>query len=469
MPLINFDVQKYCIPPEQLLGALETVIPASEIDKAIQITSSEESRQRILPTHVVVALIIAMSFWSRDSIVDVFKNLTHGLSSVLIPEKIRFKAPTSSSISEARQRIGCAVMTRLFEVVAKPLATISTPGAFLGGLRVMAMDGTVFDVPDTEDNARVFSYPGSRPGTYPAFPKARLVFLVEAGTRLIIDAFCCPYRIGERKGALKLLRSVSKGMLLMWDRGLHSFKMFNAAIKQGCHVLGRVPKNVKFEVVKNLPDGSYVSWIVPDGKSRKKGATRQKVRVIEYIVEENGVEKVYRLITDLMDIVTFPALLLAREYHQRWEAENTLDELKVHLNGRKIPIRSKNPREVIQEIYGWLIGHYCIRSLMFQSATVANISPLRLSFTGSLRVIKRAVPQFQQIDLKSSDINVYYSWLIWEILALEIPPPQQRSNPRVVKKTRCKFKSKKRCHRGNGTTKQQLSFKVFKTVITAST
>ncbi len=292
---------------------------------------------------------------------------------------------------------------------------------------------------------------------------------VETGTHLIIDAFCCPYKIGERRGALKLLRSASEGMLLMWDRGLHSYKMFSAAIKKKCHVLGRVPAHVKFEVVQNLPDGSYISWIAPDGKSRKKGATLLPVRVIEYIVEEEGVEKVYRLITNLMDIATFPAQLLAIEYHQRWEAENTLDELKVHLNGRKIPIRSKNPREVIQEIYGWLLGHYCIRSLMFQSATVAGISPLRLSFTGSLQVLKRAVPEFQKIENKA-DLelaNIYYSWLIWEIRDLEIPPPQQRSNPRVVKKTRCKFKSKKRHHRGNGTIKQQLSFKVFKTVTIA--
>jgi hypothetical protein len=180
-----------------------------------------------------------------------------------------------------------------------------------------AVLGSVFDIPDTETNAKTFGYPGSRPGTYPGFPKARLVFLVEAGTHLIIDAFCCPYRIGERRGALKLLRSVSKDMLLMWDRGLHSFKMFNAAIKQGCNVLGRVPSHVKSEVVKTFDDGSYLSWIAPDGKSKKKGATRLPVRVIEYIVEENGVEKIYRLITDLMDFNTFPALLLAREYHQR--------------------------------------------------------------------------------------------------------------------------------------------------------
>lgn len=135
-----------------------------------------------------------------------------------------------------------------------------------------------------------------------------------------------------------------------------------------------------------------------------------------------------------------------------------MDELKVHLNARKTPIRSKNPREVVQEIYGWLLGHYCIRATMFQSATIAGISPLRLSFTGSLRVIRRAIPQFQQNIDNSTNLNIYFSWLITEILDLEIPHPQGRTNPRVVKKTRSKFKSKKRSHRNNGTPRQQLSF-----------
>lgn len=288
--------------------------------------------------------------------------------------------------------------------------------------------------------------------------------MVEAGTHLIIDAFISPYRIGERKGAFKLLRSVSDDMLLMWDRGLHSFKMVDAAIKQKSHILGRVPAHVKFEFVKAFDDGSYLSWIAPDGKSKKKGATRINIRVIEYIVEENGSEKVYRLITDLMDISTFPALLLAQEYHQRWEAENTLDELKVHLNGRKTPIRSKNPREVVQEIYGWLLGHYCIRRLMFQSATIGGISPLRLSFTGSLRVIRRAIPLFQQNLENSPNLNIFFSWLTSEILDLQIPPPQGRTNPRVVKKSRSKFLSKKRSQRNNETFRQQVSFLIFTTV-----
>ncbi|MHC5755222.1 MAG: IS4 family transposase [Nostoc sp.] len=462
MSLVNFEIIEACINPSELLLAVSQVIPSQTITRAIISTSSQEKRRRKLNSHIIVALVIAMNFWSGDSIVDVFKNLIHGLSSLQIPFLIRWKIPVSSSITEARQRTGAAVMTRLFEMVAKPKANVLTPGAFLGGLRIMAMDGTVMDVPETETNARVFGYPGSRPGTYPAFPKARLVFLVEAGTHLIIDALCSPYRIGERRSALKLLRSIDSSMLLMWDRGLHSVKMVNAVIKQKSHFLGRVPAHVKFEVVKTFKDGSYQSWIAPDGESKKKGATRISVRIIEYVIEENGTEKTYRLITDLMDISNFPALLLASEYHQRWEAENTLDELKVHLNGRKIPIRSKNPREVVQEIYGWLLGHYCLRCLMFQSAALKNISPLRLSFTGSLRVLRRAIPEFQRQINNQLDINIYYSWLISEILDLEIPLPQHRSNPRVVKKARSKFKSKKRSHRSNGTLQQQLSFQILR-------
>ena len=288
-------------------------------------------------------------------------------------------------------------MSQLFEQVARPLATPETPGAFLGGLRVMAVDGTVLDVPDSKANAKVFGYPSSRPGTQAAFPKVRLVMLVEAGTHIIVDALMCPYRIGERVRAKKLLRSVTQGMLLMWDRGLHSYAMVNATLAQGCHYLGRVPANVKFPAEQILDDGSYLSWIVPDGKSKKKGYTKLLVRVIEYTIDTDAQQATYRLITSLTDIALFPALLLATEYHQRWEIESTIDELKTHLNGRKTPVRSLKPREVVQEIYGWLLGHYVVRRLMFTAAQGAGISPLRLGFTGSFKVIRRAISDFHDI------------------------------------------------------------------------
>jgi hypothetical protein len=382
-----------------ILKALETGIPASAIEQALKETKASEDRKRALPSHLVVCLIIAMSLWSKTSMRGVLKNLVDGVSEAWIKVGLYWKVPCKSSITEARQRIGAQVMCRLFHLVVRPLATVKTQGAFLGELRIMAIDGSVFDIPDSAENARVFGYPGSRPGTKASFPKARLVILVEAGTHLIIDALICPYKIGERVRSKKLLRSVSKGMLLMWDRGLHSYVMVMETLSQGADYLGRMPKNVKFPVDKVLEDGSYLSWIAPDGKSKKKGASKIMVRVIEYTIENDEKPVVYRLITSLLDPVSFPALVLAMEYHKRWEVESIIDELKVHLLGRKTLIRSLNPREVVQEIYGWLLGHWAVRSLMFQMADKAGISPLRLSFTGTLNVVRRAVPKFQRLEL----------------------------------------------------------------------
>lgn len=398
MQLKEFSLISPVIESVDVFQAIERVIPPDVIEQTIGNTDSLEERKRKLPSQLVVCLVIAMSLWSSDSMGTVLKNLINGLSRQWTKLGQYWKVPSSSSISEARQRVGCRVMSQLFERVVRPLATPETPGAFLRGLRVMAVDGTVLDVPDSITNARVFGYPASRPGTQAAFPKVRLVMLIEAGTHLIVDALMCPYCIGERVRALKLLRSVTEGMLLMWDRGLHSYRMVNATLTQGCHYLGRVPANVKFQVEQVLDDGSYLSWIAPDRKSKKKGGTRIPVRVIEYTIDSDRGQQTYRLISSLMDISLFPALLLASEYHQRWEIENTIDELKTHLNGRKTPIRSLKPREVVQEIYGWLLGHYAVRCLMFHAAQQAGISPLRLGFTGTLKVIRRALTDFQDIQ-----------------------------------------------------------------------
>jgi hypothetical protein len=398
MQLKEFSLISPQIESGTVLKALETAIPTEAIEIALAQTHSNEKRKRALPSHLVICLVIAMSLWSKASMRTVLKNLVDGLSEAWVRVGQYWRVPCKSSITEARQRVGPQVMSRLFYQVVRPLGTAETVGVFLGGLRVMAVDGTVFDVPDSGANARVFGYPASRPGTTAAFPKVRLVLLIEAGTHLIVDALICPYRMGERKRVKKLLRSVTAGMLLMWDRGLHSYGMVQATGATRCDYLGRVPKNVKFQVDKVLEDGSYLTWIAPDGKSKKKGGTKIQVRVIEYTIDTDESQQVYRLITSLTDVVLFPALLLATEYHRRWEVENTIDELKVHLLGRKTLIRSQKPREVIQEIYGWLLGHWTVRSLMFQVALHANISPLRLGFTGTLNVVRRAVPKFQRLE-----------------------------------------------------------------------
>lgn len=401
MQLKEFSLELPKLESSEIFKAIESAIPAAEIEVAISKTRAKEQRHRALPAQMMVCMVIAMSLWSKEAMRDVLKNLMDGMSEAWIKIGNYWKVPCKSAITQARQRLGAGVMRQLFHQVVKTQATSETIGAFIQGLRVVAIDGTALDLPDSEENARVFGRPGSRPGTTAAFPKVRLVILVEAGTHLIFDALMCPYRMGERARALKLLRSVSAGMLLMWDRGLHSYAMVEGTVSRGCDYLGRIPANVKFLRETTLEDGSYLSWIYPPGKFRKKGCQPIQVRVIEYKCfhpDSQGEEITYRLITSLLDIERFPAQLLACEYHQRWEVENTIDEFKVHLLGRKTHIRSPRPKEVVQEVYGLLLGHWAVRSLIFQAATGAGVSPLRLSFTGTLRVLRRAMPKFQRLQ-----------------------------------------------------------------------
>lgn len=401
MHLKEFSLVSAKIQSTEIFKAIETAIPATSIEQAIAKTKVGEERHRSLPAQLVVCLIIAMSLWSKDSMRDVLKNLIDGLSEAWVKIGKYWHTPCKSAITQARQRLGSQVMRELFHQLVRPMANSETVGAFINGLRIVVIDGTCLDIPDSNENARVFGRPSSRLGTRAAFPKVRLVILVEAGTHLIFDAFMCPYRIGERVRALKLLRSVTSGMLLMWDRGLHSYAMVQATVTKSCDYLGRIPANVKFVNEKPLDDGSYLSWIYPSGKLKKKGKQPILVRVIEYTIgnPDNSEELIrYRLITSLINIEKFPVQLLACEYHQRWEVENTIDELKVHLLGRKTHIRSQKPREVVQEVYGLLLGHWAIRMLIFQAATSAGVAPLRLSFTGTLRVVRRALPKFQRLQ-----------------------------------------------------------------------
>lgn len=392
----------------------------------------------------MVCFIIALSFWSRDAFRDVLKHLLAGLGEHQLSLGEKWHIPTRAAITKARQRIGPRVMSTLFNLLTHPVATPDTVGAFLNGLRMVAIDGTYLDVPDSPSNARVFGYPGSRSGTRAAFPKLRLVLLVELGTHLIFDALMSPYRLGERGKAKRLLRSVDSSMVVLWDGGLHSYDLVQATLAQGSHFLGRLPAHVKLVVDKELPDGSFLSYLHPPKKLKKKGYQPIAIRVVPYSVKRldkwTKKPKKYRLITDLLDVKVFPAPLLAGDFHQRWEEELTIDELKTHLVDRKVEVRSENPREVIQEVYGLLIGHWAVRHLMAQAAAEAGIAPLKIGFTASVKVLCRAVNKFQ--GLFTWQLHDGFAWLISELLDEILPERVKRYCPRVVKKQRSKYPPK---------------------------
>ena len=151
-------------------------------------------------------------------------------------------------------------------------------------------------------------------------------------------------------------------------------------------------------VKSDFPDGSYLSRIYPSERDWRHKTNGIGVRVIDYQLE--GVERaepIYRLVTSILDYEKAPAQELAALYHERWEIETALDELKTHLRGAQIVLRSKTPDLVRQEFYGFLMAHFAIRGLMHEAALQAREDPDRLSFLHAVCVVRRKLPVFSAI------------------------------------------------------------------------
>jgi hypothetical protein len=397
-----------------LLEALEAALPDAAVEDVIERTGARERRRRVLPTHLVVTLVVAMGLWAAESmrhalatVVDGWHEARErragslGAGAVDPAGRPRWRLPSTAAIVRARRRVGARLFRELFHAVAGPIATPATPGAFLGGLRLMAVDGTTLDVADTPENARAFGRPTTHRGPG-AFPQVRAVALIETGTHVLCDVVLRPFRGGEAPAARHLLRSVGPSMLLLWDRGFHGYDMIQRTRTRGADFLGRTKANVVLPPEEDLPDGSYLSTLYPSAKARRHRTGGLVVRVVEYALDTPagpGRER-YRLLTSLLDPAAFPAPTLAATYHERWEIETALDEVKVHQWAHPRPLRSHRPREVVQEVYGLLLAHLAIRTLMYQAALQDGVDPDRLSFTGALRVLRRAIPRAQRTPPK---------------------------------------------------------------------
>ena len=380
-----------------LLEALAAAISDETVEATSEATGTRERRRRRLPTHLVVALVIGMGLWASESMRHVLAEVVAGWREGAASAQSAWRLPSTAAIVQARPRAGARLLRELFRAVARPIATARTHGAFLGGLRLMAIDGTVLDVADRPENDRAFGRPTTGRGAG-AFPQVRILALIETGTHAICDAVLRPCRSGEVPTALRLLRSVGPGMLLLWDRGFHSYKLVRATLRREAHFLGRTKRNVVLRPTEVLTDGSFLARIYPSPTARRRDEQGIELRVIEYALDTptGPGRETYRLITSLLDERAFPAEQLAATYHERWEIETALDEVKVHQWAHPRPLRSKHPREVVQEIYGLLLAHLAIRTVMHQAALREGLDPDRLSFTGALRVLRRAIPRAQR-------------------------------------------------------------------------
>ena len=288
---------------------------------------------------------------------------------------------------------GRGAIEKLYATVVGPIAEKRTRGAWYRQWRLVSLDGSTFDVADTAENEKVYGRPGASRGSS-AYPKIRFVSLLENGTHVLWAACMDKYQTDEITLASRVVPALRKGMLCLADRFFPGYDLWRKAAQTGADLLWRVRKNARLEVDRRLADGSYLSGTYRSTSDRRNGRKAQVVRVIEYRLKDvPGAESIYRLITTILDPKLAPAKELAALYHERWEIETALDELKTHLRGAQIVLRSKTPELVQQEFYGLLMAHFAIRGLMHEAALQANEDPDRLSFVHTVHVVQRRLPR----------------------------------------------------------------------------
>lgn len=378
------------------LGVIAKSFPLEKVRAALAQTNRASVRERDLPAHVVIYYVIALALYMQSSYREVLRCLLEAVQWLLAPSS-RIRVTGNSGISQARTRLGWEPLRQLHDEVVRPIAVTATKGAWYRDWRLVSLDGSTLDVADEKGNDEAFGRPGASRGTS-AYPQIRFVSLVENGTHVLFGSQMAGCATSEIALAKTVLSNLEAGMLCLADRGFFGFEMWKQAAATGADLLWRVKKNMRLACERRLPDGSYLSCIYPSERDWRHKTNGIVVRVIDY--ELDGVsdaEPIYRLVTTILDHETVPARELAALYHERWEIETAFDELKTHLRGAHIVLRSKTPDLVRQEFYGLLMAHFAIRGLMHEAALGAGEDPDRLSFVHAVRVVRRKMAVYGAI------------------------------------------------------------------------
>lgn len=383
------------------LGVLTKAYPAAKIREVLNCTGKNSIRERAMPAYVVVYYVLALTLWMGVSYRAVLSWLLEGIQWLLAPQKLP-KATGKSGITQARQRLGWEPLKQLHDELVKPIAQQKTRGAWYRQWRVVSLDGSTFEVADTEDNAKTFGRPGASRGAA-AYPLLRFVTLLENGPHVMFGTEIGSYGQGETTLARAVVGHLRPHMLCLADREFTGYKLWNVARSRGAALVWRARKNLCLPCERRLRDGSYLSFLYPTRKDRRHHTRGVQVRVVEYRLK--GVahsEPFYRLLTTVLDPEQAPARELAALYHERWEVETALDEFKVHLRGARLVLRSRTPDLVRQEFYGFLLTYFAIRGLMHEAALQVDEDPDRLSFVHAVDVIRRKLFAFVTSPLRGS-------------------------------------------------------------------
>lgn len=373
------------------LGVLTKAVPVAVVDEVLQQTGRRNWRARHLLPRVMVYYVMALTLYAHASYDTVLRELMEGLR-WLRWEGAALDLVCKSAITQARVRLGAAPLRELFRRLAQPLADPRAPGAWYQGRRLVSFDGTTIDVPDLPVLERHFGRPPSSRGSS-GFPQLRLLTLLETGTHAIFATVIAGFSTGEVSLARRIVTHLRPGMLCLADRAFVGYTLWRDAAASGADLLWRARRIAVFPCLQRLDDGSYLSRLYPSPDHRRRDRDGLTVRIIEYRMPDvPGGDQIYRLVTTILDAQAAPATELAALYHERWEDETVLAEVKVTMPGGRLMLRSRRPDLIMQEVYGLLLTHFAIRQLMYEASQQAACDPDMLSFKHTIEIVRRNLP-----------------------------------------------------------------------------
>jgi hypothetical protein len=385
------------------LGVLTSSVPREDVEAAIAAHGRQAKRRGgTLPPHVMAYYTVAMALFADEDYEGVMRRLAWPLQQWNSWDP-SWNLPTSGGITQARKRLGYEAMATVFERIAVPVASALTHGAFVAGRRTATLDGMVFDLRDTPANTTEFGKPSKG-----VLPQARVVTLNECGSHAPLGAVISGVAgkgTGERAAAGQLLARLEQDMLLICDQGFYSFGLWCTAADTGADLLWRLGDIMALPVLQRCGDGSYITLLfAPSTAAAVRGELIERARagqdlageetrvrwarVIEYEVGDRGCGELICLLTTILDPADAPAAILAAAYHDRWQHETANAEVKTGLRGPGKVLRSESPDMVRAEIYGYLIAHYALSTLICRAAEETGIDPHRVKFTNTVRIVR---------------------------------------------------------------------------------
>ena len=357
------------------MGVLTKSFPAEAVQESVRIAGRASIRNRQLPAQLVVLYCMALWLFRDVAYENVLDCVLESYRWLGLPGS---QGATKGAISQARSRLGPEPMRLLFERTAVPIAVKATQGAWYRGRRLVALDGTLFDAPDTAENGAEFGYPTNQKGKGP-FPKVRVAVLAETSTHVPFGCAIGTYTTSELELGRQLVGKLKPDMLLLADRLYFGPLVWKEFSSTGAMLVWRVQKQAPVEVLERLKDGSYAGCIRHEG-------SEIPVRVVIYQIE--GSKEQNRLVTNELDPEKAPAIELAKLYTERWEIELVFDEIKSHISESRLALRSKKPDLIKQEIWGLLLLHWALRDLMHDAAIANARDPDTVSFVQAVRLVK---------------------------------------------------------------------------------